>query len=237
MSQHDHIDDTLRALGTTRMPPPPLAPALEAELGRLTPMAPRRPRRQFLLVGALSLIYVGLLLLVLHLRPDLAGLPPLWLIAYCTAWLASFLVITWLVMVPAPGRVMPNWRYAGMGAALALVGFVAGGLLFDRQAPGMSVVLEPSLGNVLRGARCLLWGTTTAVVPVMLGALLLRGTLPVGSPWAGAAMGAAGGSLGGLMLHLHCPVADALHLGVVHGGVVLVSAVLGALIIPRATST
>ena len=237
MSQDDRIDDTLRALGTPRLPPPPLAPALEAELSRLTPAAPRKPRRQFLLVAALSLIYGGLLLLFLHLRPDLMGLPRLWLIVYCTAWLASFLVITWLVLVPGPGRVMPNWRHAGMGAALALVCFVAGGLLFDRHVPGVSVMLEPSLGNVLRGARCLFLGTVTAVVPVILGALLLRGALPVGSRWAGAAMGAAGGSLGGLMLHLHCPVADAVHLGVVHGGVVLVSAVVGALVIPRATRT
>jgi hypothetical protein len=85
--------------------------------------------------------------------------------------------------------------------------------------------------------RCLIMGMATALVPVILGALILRGSVPVGSRWAGAGLGAAGGSLGGLFLHLHCPVADALHLGVIHGGVVALGAIVGALIIPRAART
>ena len=40
-------------------------------------------------------------------------------------------------------------------------------------------------------------------------------------------------SLGGLMLHLHCPVTDGLHVGLVHGGVVGVAALLAAAVIPR----
>jgi hypothetical protein len=37
------------------------------------------------------------------------------------------------------------------------------------------------------------------------------------------------------VLHLHCDVADGLHVGLIHGGVVVVAAVLSALIVPRAT--
>src|SRR5690606_23854882 len=149
---------------------------------------------------------------------DLGGLPVPWLVLYCAAWLASFLGITWLVIVPGRGHVMPGWRHAGIGAVIASVGFVCAGLLFDRSVPGLSVSLEPSLHDLARhGRACLIWGTVTALVPLALGALLLRGSLPVGARWAGAGMGAAGGSLGGLVLHLQCPVTDALHLGLIHG--------------------
>lgn len=229
----DRIEQTLRALGNRLPEPPPLAPALEAELGRLQAVRTRRPRRQFVITCAISLIYGGLILLLARLRPDLAGLPTAWMLIYSAAWLLSFLVITWLVLVPGPGRVMPSWRHAGIGAVAASIGFVAAGLLFHRHAPGLSVVLEPSLHNLLTHSGCLRSGVITALVPVALSALLLRGSVPVGSRWAGAAVGAAGGSLGGLMLHLHCPVADALHLGVVHGGVVVVGVVAGALAVPR----
>ena len=37
------------------------------------------------------------------------------------------------------------------------------------------------------------------------------------------------------MLHLHCPIADGPHVGIIHGGVVVVAAVLAALLVPRAT--
>lgn len=229
----DRIDQTLRALGDQLPEPPPLAPALEAELGRLQPVRTRRPLRQFAIASAVSLIYGGVVLLIARLRPDLDALPMGWMVVYCAAWLLSFLVITWLALVPGPGRVMPSWRHAGIGAAAASVGFVAAGLLFHRHAPGLSVVPEPSLENLLAHLGCLRGGLLTALVPVALSALLLRGSVPVGSRWAGAGVGAAGGSLGGLILHLHCPVADALHLGVIHGGVVAIGAVVGALAVPR----
>jgi hypothetical protein len=128
---------------------------------------------------------------------------------------------------------MPSWRHAGIGAVAASIGFVAAGLLFHRHAPGLSVVPEPSLHTLLAHSGCLRTGAIASLVPVALSALLLRGSVPVGSRWAGAGVGAAGGSLGGLMLHLHCPVADALHLGVIHGGVVVIGVVVGALAVPH----
>ena len=60
--------------------------------------------------------------------------------------------------------------------------------------------------------------------------------MPVGSRWTAAGLGAAGGSLGGLVLHLHCPIADAWHLGLVHGGVVIIAALISAALVPRAAA-
>ena len=84
-----------------------------------------------------------------------------------------------------------------------------------------------------RGHGCLELGVATALVPVVAGALFLRRALPVGSRWVAAALGAGGGCLGGLVLHLHCPITDAPHVGLVHGGVVVVSALLAAAFVPR----
>ena len=37
------------------------------------------------------------------------------------------------------------------------------------------------------------------------------------------------------MLHLHCPVANGLHVGLIHGGVIVVAALLAAALAPRVT--
>lgn len=227
----DRIGRSLRALGETHEAPPP-GPALMAELGRIAPVRTRRPLRQFAAVSAISLAGGALLLALTRLRPDLAGLPMPWLALYCAAWLASFLAITWLALVPGPRRVIPRWQQAGVAAVVASLAFVLAGLLFHDHGPD-SVVREATLHDLLRGSKCMLLGSVSALVPVALSALLLRGSVPVGSRWTGAGVGAAGGSLGGLVLHLHCPVADALHLGVIHGGLVLAGAVIGTLAVPR----
>ncbi|ACY17428.1 NrsF family protein [Haliangium ochraceum] len=231
----ERIEHSLRALAGAQPALPAFPAELEAELDDLQPVQTRRPRRQFATLMAVSLAYLTLLLVVGKLRPDLAALPRLWLVSIGLAWLLGFGLITWLALVPGAGEVMPRWRYAGLGAILSAIGFVAAGLLFDRHAPGQSVVLGLTLRTAFSaGTGCMLWGTITALVPAALAALMLRGSLPVGARWAGAGVGAAAGCLGGLLLHLHCPVADAIHVGLVHGGVVVVSAVLGALAIPAA---
>lgn len=231
MSNNERLDDTLRELGQARLTPPPLPDALQAELSELRPTRPRSPRRRFVALGLVSLAYCASLLLTMELRPDLWELPRPWLVLYCAAWLVAFVALGWLAVVPGPGRIMPDWRRAGVAAALAGIGFVAAGFLFEQPPPPGSPASRGGLG-----LGCVALGVVTALVPVALGALLLRGRVPVGSRWAGAGMGAAGGSLGGLLLHLYCPLGHGLHLGLSHGGVVVVSAILGAVLIPRAAS-
>lgn len=228
-----------KALGHLGAPcePPELCAELEAELTRLQPVRTRRRGFDFALIGGVCLLYGATMLLFMDLRPDIDGLPRGWFIVYALAWLVSFVAIAYLALVPRTGQVLPNSRKAGIAAVVASFGFVIGGLLFDRQAPGESRVADGSMDEVLdQGIGCLSVGSISALVPVLLGALLLRNRLPVGEQWAGAGLGAAGGSLGGLLLHLHCSVADAVHLGIVHGGVVTLGAILGAVLLPRASS-
>jgi hypothetical protein len=224
------VDETLRDLGA--VPPPPLGAALEAELAALRPVATRRPMRDFAKVALLSLVYGAALLGLLALRRDMHGIPTWWLVSNGAAWFVGFVAMAYLAIVPRRGTVMPRWRLAGIGTVLVSLGFVGAGLMMDPMSPDSRTL---GLDNLHHGHACLELGLATALVPIVLGALVLRGAVPVGSRWTAAGLGAAGGSLGGLVLHLHCPIADGWHLGLVHGGVVVLSALLAAALVPRVT--
>jgi hypothetical protein len=217
-----------------RMPPPvppPPSAALEAELADLDPVAPRRPLRQLALMALGSLIYGAGVVSMLTMRRDVHELPMYWLLGAGLAWLAGFAVPLYLAMVPPRGSVMPRWKAAGIAAIVGAIGFVLLGLALHPSAP---TSLAFGLDNYPDGYRCLPMGLATAIGPVVIGALFLRGTLPVGSRWVAAALGASGGSLGGLVLHLHCPITNALHVSVMHGSVVAFGALLAAALVPRA---
>jgi hypothetical protein len=210
---------------------PPLGDALERELASLAPVRARNPRRDVLIVLVASLAYAGVFLAILRLRRDCRELPIAWLVAYASAWFVGFASLLWIAIVPPRGQVMPRWRAAGVGAAIAAVAFIVGGLFLHESGPSSTYY---GLARIHHGHWCLEIGVATAIVPAVLGSIVLRGVLPVGARWTAAGLGAAGGSLGGLVLHLHCPIADGWHLGLVHGGVVLVSAAIAALLAPRA---
>jgi hypothetical protein len=212
---------------------PPLSQLLEAELAQLTPVSTRRPVRQLALLVAVSLIYGAGVLAMLTLRRDLHELPMGWLLGAGLAWLLGFVVPVYLAMVPRAGAVMPRWKLAGASAIIGALGFIALGLALHPTAPSSA----PPLGweHFTSGRGCLEFGLATALVPVVVGAIFLRGALPVGSRPVAAALGAGGGSLGGLMLHLHCPITEGLHIGLMHGGVVVIAALLAAALVPRTT--
>jgi hypothetical protein len=219
----------------SRLPPPappPLSPMLEAELAQLTPVATRRPVRQLALLVAISLIYGAGVLAMVAMRRDAHELPMGWLVGAGLAWLLGVVVPLYLATVPRAGAVTPRWQLAGLASVIGSIGFIGLGLALHPSGPS-SVTL--GWDNFGRGYGCLGTGLATALVPVVVGAIFLRGALPVGSRRIAAALGAGGGSLGGLVLHLHCPVTDSLHVGLVHGGVVGVAALIAAALVPRAT--
>ncbi|HEY5952383.1 MAG TPA: NrsF family protein [Kofleriaceae bacterium] len=226
----DELIDTLAA--QPPMAPPPLSAALEAELGGLAPVSPRRPLRQLATVIGVSLIYGAGLLAALTMRRDMHELPMSWIVATAIAWLLGFAVPFYLALVPRSGAVMPRWRLAAASAIVTSIAFVVLGLVVHPSGPSS---LDYGWDRFAAGHYCLEIGLATALLPVIVGALFLRGALPVGSRWIAAALGAGGGCLGGLVLHLHCHIADGLHIGLIHGGVVVVAALLSAALVPRAT--
>jgi hypothetical protein len=182
------------------------------------------------LVGV-SLIYGASLVFFMTMRDDMNELPMFWLAAVAVGWLFGFLVPCYFALVPRAGAVTPRWRLASVAVVIASIGFVTLGLAVHPMRPSSVIYGWEHFG---RGHTCLERGLASALVPVVVGAIFLRGALPVGSRWVAAALGAGGGCIGGLVLHLHCPIADGPHVGLIHGGVVVVSALLSAAIVPRA---
>jgi hypothetical protein len=228
MTQRDPVDELA---GAAPLPLPALSAELEAELARLQPVATRRPLRELAIVGIASTAYALVLLAVLGYRRDFDELPIEWLLGAAGLWLAGFAVPLHFVVVPRPGAVTPRWRAAATCAVVGSIAFVALGLAIHPHGPSS---LHYGAEHFLRGHWCLWLGLATALVPVAIVAILLRGALAVRSRWIAAAVGAGGGALGGLLLHFHCPIADELHVGLVHGGVVGVAALLAAALLPRA---
>lgn len=212
--------------------PPPMSAALEAELGSLTAMPARRPMLQLAKLVGVSLVYGAGLLAILSVRDDAGELPMGWMFAAGLAWLVGFALPIYAALVPPPGSMMPRWKLAGAAAITMAIAFIVFGLVIHPHGPSS---VQYGAERFLHGHWCLELGIATAIVPVVLGAIFLRGALPVASRWVAAGLGAGGGSLGGLVLHLHCHVTDALHVGIIHGGVVGVSALLAAAIVPRTT--
>jgi len=208
-------------------PLPPLPPALDRKLAQLAPIAPRRPARQAAVVLVASLGWAMCLVGLLTLRRDLDELPRPWLVAYLVAWLLGFAVPLALVVLPARGQMLPRWSAAAAIAAIATIGFIVAGLSVARSGPS-----SLHLG-LTSWAGCLSTGLATAVVPMALVGLALRGAAPAAPRITAAAIGAAAGACGGFMLHLHCPIADAMHVGIIHGGVAVLAALVAALLLPR----
>jgi len=212
--------------------PPPMSPELEKALASIEPVQTRRPWRQLAIVLAISLAYAGGVLGVLTLRRDLDELPMGWLMMAGIAWLCGFLVPMAIALVPRRGTLTPRWRAAAIASVIVSIVFVTLGLMVHPMGPSSA---DYGTEHFMRGHTCLEIGLATALAPSVIGGIFLRGALPVGSRWTAAALGAGGGCLGGLVLHLHCHVADGLHVGLVHGGVVVVAAGLAAALLPRVT--
>jgi Negative regulator of sigma F len=214
-------------------PPVPRAigAVLDSELAALTPVRTRRPVRDALFIVVTGLVVVGVMLSVMRVRKDILELPLVWLVVMGIAWLLGFIVPAWLAVVPPAGQMIARWRAAAGAGAVSAVLFIVSGLMIQPSGPSSSVGLRgpPHFHG------CLEIGLIAALVPVLLASIAVRGAFPVGSRWAAAALGAAAGALGGLMLHFHCPIADGVHVSVMHGGVVVVAAGISALIVPRAT--
>ncbi len=228
----DALDAAARAV--ERRPLPALAPELERALAELSPAPTRRPGVALFRTLAASVAYVALVVAIIRLRPDMHELPATWLAAAGALWTASFAMAMVRAMIPRRGSMlMDAGRARGIVFGAGIVALSFG--LVAAQHGAHSVMSHTSIPLFVdRAWRCIALAAGVAIVPVVLGTIALRRTAPVGERWIAAALGASGGALGGLVLHLHCPVADRWHVGFVHGGaVVLLAGVAAAMAGPK----
>ncbi|MBZ0237568.1 MAG: hypothetical protein K8M05_34945, partial [Deltaproteobacteria bacterium] len=118
---------------------------------------------------------------------------------------------------------------------------LAEGLGLLAALPGWAVHLLLAVGAAVENLIPPIPADTFVVVAGLLSARgvvdpLLAGLLTWGANVAGALLVRARAdgqrAAGGFLLHLHCPITDAYHLGFGHGGAVVAGAVLGALLVP-----
>lgn len=228
----DSDTDSLGALRSLPVPQVrPMSDALERELAMLAPVATRRPTRQLVIVASISLIYACGLVAVLSVRRDVAELPPVWFVSSTILRLLGFLTLCYLALTPRRGTMVHRWKPAAVLVIAVAITFVAFGLLFHPSGPSSLYYGWP---RFYRGHHCIEIALAVSALPVGLCIVFLRGAVPVKARWILAAAGAAAGCLGGIVLSFYCRVADGLHVGLIHGGVIAVSATLTALLGHRA---
>jgi hypothetical protein len=122
-------------------------------------------------------------------------------------------------------------------AVLAALTLVLTGLLFTVDAPGVTILPKTRWAGFLPlWWHCVAF-SLKATVPMLVAASIgLRRMTVVNLSYLGVPIGAVGGALSGLTLHGLCPYGGAAHVGLAHGGGVVIGAVLGALWLPLLAS-
>ena len=237
MKSDSPIDKILQEKYPTDVSAPPPGKDLQDAISGIQPVATRKPWRKFALLAVSAFAYSIAIIAFVGVRPDVGTLPAVWVSSFIVAWVVAFGAIAALAMIPKNKSLFPRVR-ASVGAALiAIVLAIGSGLLFSKSA-AKSHVVGNSLSDIAEhGSGCMQLGIISAIAPVLLALLFLRRALPTGSRGTALAIGASAGCIGGLVLHLHCHISSSTHLGLVHGGVVAVTALLTWLLAPRFLKT
>lgn len=213
-------------------PPAPSAALLSA-MRAIEPVRTRVPLRTMAVVVAAACVFPLYAFSAFPLRLDLHHLPPIWVAGIAVLWLAGFTVPLALAVLPRRGQVLPDAGRAGRAALVAGGGLILVGLLLTVDAPGTTILPRTRWDGFLHlWWHCISFGLKVSVPLVIVAAFLLRHVAVVSVARLGAAVGAAGGALAGLTLHGLCPYGGAVHVGLAHGGGVVVGAVIGALWLP-----
>jgi hypothetical protein len=227
--------DALVSLGVFQasVPPPPPSAALLADVAKMKPVRTRVPLWSLLIVALATSVYPVAALALYPLRRDLSALPHAWVLGVGLVWLAGFIVPLTLAVMPRASQVLPDGARAVRAAVLACLTLVLMGLLFTVDAPGLTV-MPSSIWDMFRRHwwGCVSFGLKISIPAVLVAAVVLRKVAVSRLRALGAAVGSAGGALAGLALHARCPVGGAWHVGLAHGGGVVIGSLLGALWLP-----
>jgi hypothetical protein len=227
-------DDLLGEAGKFGPPPPP-SPDLLGTVAGMKPVRTRTRFGAFALVALIGLIWPLLALGHLPLRRDLEALPTWWVITAAILWGLSFVLSLAAALVPRRGDVLPApGRASRIGGAALIVLFLFA-LAATAQAPGSSARPEDLQMSLFQSCvHCARFVFEIAAVFLLIGLVALRRLVPMGGPRIGLALGAAGGAMGGLVLHFICPIAGTTHVVLGHVGGMALAATAGALLLAGA---
>jgi hypothetical protein len=231
----DREADDLRALGIFQaaLPPPPPSASLLTSMQEIRPVRTRMPLRTLLVVAVAACVFPVAAIALSPLRRDLAALPPIWVTSMALVWFAGFVFPLMAALLPTPGQVLPDGVRAGRTAFLAALTLVLVGLLFTVDVPGVTILPKTTwAGFAHLWWHCVSFSLKVTVPAVGVAAVVMRNVIVVHLSRLGAAIGAAAGALSGLTLHGICPYGGAAHVGLAHGGGVVIGALIGALWLP-----
>jgi len=212
---------------------PPPAAELLAKVGEMKAVRTRGRFAALVTVGVAGLIGPIALLVLMPWRRDLGALPPAWVAGAAAIWFGACATSLVAALVPARGDVLPSAGRASGVAFAAVAALAVFTLLGSVEAPGVSPRLPAGAWPlVLSCLRCIALLLPVAVVFLIAGIVALRRVLPMGARRIGVALGAAGGAMGGFVLHWHCPLAQTAHVVLGHAGGVLLAAAAGAFLLP-----
>jgi hypothetical protein len=205
---------------------PPASAALLEAVGKMGPVRTRVPLRTLLLVLAVGLIW-PVVAVVRRTREDLPFLPVAWVVAMALVWTAGVVIPLVAAILPRRGEVLADGVRAGRVAGACASILVLLGLVATVDAP--QTTIPESFARAWW--HCASFGLKVAVPVLLVSALVMRRLYPMGSWRVAAALGAAGGALGGLTLHFICGYGGGLHVGLAHAGGVVLAALAGALVL------
>ena len=188
----------------------------------------RQVRARRIAALVLSLGWVLGHLAVVGLRPDAAELTSGFLLIEVALPLALAAAAMFVALRPGSLGLGGGLRSISTTMVLVPVAFASLALL------GPVLLVEPLQDSSLLGSipchrTVLLWST----LPLLLAAVTLRRTFPVGALWRAALVGTSTGLLGGAAINLHCPNADPTHVLLGHAAPALITTLVGALVVAR----
>jgi hypothetical protein len=210
---------------------PPPSSALLSAIDGMKPVRTRVPGRTLLAFAGLALVVLLLSVGVGGMRKDLSGLPAAWVVSMTLAWATAATLSLVVALLPARGEVLANTARAGRVALTSTAALVALGFFATVDAPGRTIIPDHAFGGATW--HCLFTGLKVTTAVLILAIVLLRRAFPSGGMRIAAALGAAGGAVGGLMLHLTCSFGGGLHVGIAHAGGMVLGMVLGAVVVAR----
>lgn len=203
---------------------------LIAELvGDLKPVRPMKfSSGMALALGGLS-VTVTLVGLLFGIRPDVlvGDFDPVFVLATGLFFLLGLAAtVTAIVMSrPRVGSDHSGWKWAAaMAALLPLAALVSGAGRANFGVTGIEAA---------NGFKCLVAGSGLGLLTFATLVMWLRRGAPTSPERAGLLAGIAAGSFGIFAFSFHCAYNDIVHIGLWHGGVVAVSALLGRIAVPR----
>jgi hypothetical protein len=230
MTARDLGDGVLGPPGEFDAAPPPAADLLKT-VAYMKPVRTRTRFGAFALVALIGLVWPLAALGLLPFRRDLSALPVWWVIVAAALWALSFVLSLAAALVPRPGDVLPAPGRASRTSGIAMAALLVFALVATAQAPGLSFRPEDLHWTLLRScAHCVGFVFEISAAFLLIGLLALRRLVPMGSSRIGMALGAAGGAMGGLVLHFICPIATTGHVVLAHVGGMVLAAAAGAVL-------